>query len=145
MTAPSNLDDVEVDVTDLGGMAAWCSAALDLTVDFDFTTDAIARWHHARERRRLPAPTSSQAEQLGWPTRRHTRGRCPHTLIVYTALNVDSVDGSYTKPLDPARRRAWQPQSSQEPGIPTAFVADPDGDLIELHRSSTSTTALAAS
>jgi catechol 2,3-dioxygenase-like lactoylglutathione lyase family enzyme len=50
----------------------------------------------------------------------------------HAAFEVDDLDAVYTRLIDCGATGVWPPRDSPEPGVRMAFVADPDGNLIEL-------------
>jgi lactoylglutathione lyase len=50
----------------------------------------------------------------------------------HIALEVADLDDAYERLLAAGAQPVWPPRRSPEPGISMAFVADPEGNLIEL-------------
>jgi len=50
----------------------------------------------------------------------------------HICLAVGDLDAEYERVVAAGARPVWDPRDSPEPGVRMAFVADPDGNLIEL-------------
>jgi catechol 2,3-dioxygenase-like lactoylglutathione lyase family enzyme len=50
----------------------------------------------------------------------------------HIALQVDGLEATYKRLVSAGARPVWDPRPSPEPGVRMAFVADFDGNLIEL-------------
>ena len=50
----------------------------------------------------------------------------------HIALAVGDLDEAYRHVVAAGARPVWNPRASPEPGVRMAYVADPDGNLIEL-------------
>jgi glyoxylase I family protein len=50
----------------------------------------------------------------------------------HIAFDVDDLAAAFTSAVDAGARPVMAPQQSPEPGVRMAFVADPEGNLIEL-------------
>ena len=50
----------------------------------------------------------------------------------HVAFSVDDLDGAFARALAAGGRAVWEPRPSPKPGQRIAFVADPDGNLVEL-------------
>ncbi|GAB3616144.1 hypothetical protein GCM10027416_07010 [Okibacterium endophyticum] len=50
----------------------------------------------------------------------------------HICLRIDDVDSAHTALLDAGAVERMPPQQSPEPGVRMSFVADPEGNLIEL-------------
>jgi lactoylglutathione lyase len=48
------------------------------------------------------------------------------------ALAVSDLDGTYARIIAAGGREVWDPRPSPEPGVRMAYLADPDGNLVEL-------------
>ena len=48
-----------------------------------------------------------------------------------TARTVDDLDAAHARAVEAGGRSAWAPRDTPEPGLRIAFVADPDGNLVE--------------
>jgi predicted enzyme related to lactoylglutathione lyase len=52
--------------------------------------------------------------------------------VPHTAWTVDDLDAAYARAVEAGGRAVWTPRDTPEPGLRIAFVADPDGNLVEL-------------
>jgi catechol 2,3-dioxygenase-like lactoylglutathione lyase family enzyme len=50
----------------------------------------------------------------------------------HIAFTVDDLDGAFARAVEAGGRAVWAPRPSPRPGQRIAFVADPDGNLVEL-------------
>jgi catechol 2,3-dioxygenase-like lactoylglutathione lyase family enzyme len=134
MTGPVHaLDHVGLNVGDLEGMTRWYRDTLRLRVEFEFALPEldfrgvmlhgsdghrIELLHRAGNRAGLPADSPVDAAL--------TRG------FGHIALDVADVDTTYAQLLAAGAAERLSPRPSPEPGIRMAYVADPEGNLIEL-------------
>lgn len=128
-----HFDHVGLTVADLRTAVAWYSAAFDLTEEFAFSFDEfdfrgvmlissvgyrIELLERAGSRPGLQASHPIEAAL--------TRG------YGHFALRVTDVDATYDRLLAAGATGRMSPRPSPEPGSRMAFVADPEGNLIEL-------------
>ena len=52
--------------------------------------------------------------------------------VPHTAWTVDDLDAAHARAVEAGGRSVWTPRYTPEPGLRIAFVADPDGNLVEL-------------
>lgn len=133
MTGTSRLDHVGLNVGDLDAMVDWYCAALGLAVELRFELpDAAFRGAMLR------GPAGHRIELL---TRAGSRpGMQPADPVDaaltrgfgHLALDVPSVDAAYADLLAAGATDRMTPRPSPEPGVRMAYVADPEGNLIEL-------------
>ena len=126
-------DHVGVNVGSLDGMRDWYVGALGLEVEFEFALDAF-EFSGAM----LRSPEGWRVELLhrignnaGIAVDRPmdaalTRG------LGHLALTVDDLEATYQRLLAAGAATRMPPSQSPEPGVRIAFVADPEGNLIEL-------------
>jgi catechol 2,3-dioxygenase-like lactoylglutathione lyase family enzyme len=126
------LDHVGLTVGDLAAMSAWYTAALDLVVEFEFALPEHA-FHGAMLRgagyriELLERAGSVTGLQAGNPVEAAlTRG------FGHLALDVPDVDAAYQRLLTLGASDRMSPRRSPEPGVRMAYVADPEGNLLEL-------------
>ena len=127
------LDHVGLTVADLDAMTAWYGKALDLAVEFEFALDGvdlrgammlspeghrIELLHRDGNVAGLEAATPVEAAL--------TRG------FGHVAFDVRDVDASYDALIAAGATDRMSPRPSPEPGVRMAYVADPEGNLIEL-------------
>ncbi|WP_221633998.1 VOC family protein [Nocardioides luti] len=126
-------DHVGLSVADLDAMTSWWCAALGLEVEFDFALEAVDLrgamllgpdgWrlellHRVGNAAGLQAANPAEAAL--------TRG------YGHLALDVPDVDAAYADLLAAGASDRMTPRPSPEPGVRMAFVADPEGNLVEL-------------
>jgi lactoylglutathione lyase len=129
----STFDHVGLNVGDIAAMTRWYTDALDLKLEFEFSLPDIAftgamlasaqgyrieLLHRAGNRPGLQAADPVDAAL--------TRG------YGHFALDVADVDVTYDELLEAGASDRMSPRPSPEPGIRMAYVADPEGNLIEL-------------
>ena len=126
-------DHVGVTVADLEMMSAWYVDALELEVDFEFALD------HVQFRGvMLRSPAGYRIELL------HRIGNAAGLQAAdpveaaltrgfgHVAFDVSDVDTAYGALIDAGATDRMSPRASPEPGVRMAYVADPEGNLIEL-------------
>ncbi len=129
----ARLDHVGITVADLKAMTEWYAQSLRLEVEFEFTVaavelsgvmlrsaggDRIELLHRPGNRQGLAAANPAEAAL--------TRG------YSHVALDVADVDEAYAQLLEAGATECMSPRSSPEPGVRMAYLADPEGNLIEL-------------
>lgn len=129
----TRFDHVGLTVADLDAMTSWWCRALDLEVEFEFALDAVDfhgamllssdGWriellHRVGNTAGLQAANPVEAAL--------TRG------YGHVALDVADVDTAYAALLSAGATDRMSPRPSPEPGVRMAYVADPEGNLIEL-------------
>jgi catechol 2,3-dioxygenase-like lactoylglutathione lyase family enzyme len=129
----TRLDHVGLAVGDLDAMTRWYAKTLQLTVEFEFTLPEvdfrgvmlrapaghrIELLHRAGNRAGLQATSPVEAAL--------TRG------LGHIAFDVADVDHAYRELLAAGATDRMSPRPSPEPGVRMAYVADPEGNLIEL-------------
>jgi catechol 2,3-dioxygenase-like lactoylglutathione lyase family enzyme len=126
------LDHVGLTVADLDAMTRWYCAAFGLDVEFEF---ALA---HVAFRGAVLRGAGYRIELL------HRDGSVPGLQAAnpveaaltrgfgHIAFDVPDVDASYRTLLDAGAAERMSPRPSPEPGVRMAYVADPEGNLVEL-------------
>ena len=128
-----SFDHVGLNVADLEVMTEWYVDALRLEVEFEFALDHVEfRGVMLRARR------GSRLELL------HRPGSVPGLLAAnpveaaltrgfgHLAFDVPDVDAAYDALVAAGAADRMSPRPSPEPGVRMAFVADPEGNLLEL-------------
>lgn len=126
-------DHVGLTVADLDAMTAWYCQALDLAVEFEFELDHVdfrgAMLHSPSGYRieLLHRPESQPGLQAADPVEAAlTRG------FGHVAFDVPDVDAAYDALISHGASDRMSPRPSPEPGVRMAYVADPEGNLVEL-------------
>jgi lactoylglutathione lyase len=127
------LDHVGLTVGDLADMTAWYVAAFGLEVEFEFAIDhvefrgAMLRSPDGWRIELLHRPGNEAGLQASSPVDAAlTRG------FGHVALDVPDVDASYDALVAAGATDRLSPRPSPEPGVWMAYVADPEGNLVEL-------------
>ncbi|MER7559149.1 VOC family protein [Nocardioides sp. NPDC126508] len=127
------LDHVGLAVADLEAMTTWYAGALGLTEEFGFAVEQAGL-----RGAMLRSPDGWRLELLaregGVPGLRAadpaeaalTRG------FGHIALDVADVGAAYDSLIGHGATDRMSPRPSPEPGIRMAYVADPEGNLVEL-------------
>ncbi|GAA4369095.1 VOC family protein [Nocardioides caricicola] len=127
------LDHVGLAVADLDAMTAWYCSALDLAVEFEFAVDPAdlrgsmllsAEGHRVELLHRAGNVAGLQAASP--VDAALTRG------FGHLAFDVPDVDTTYDALIAAGATDRMSPRPSPEPGVRMAYVADPEGNLIEL-------------
>jgi catechol 2,3-dioxygenase-like lactoylglutathione lyase family enzyme len=127
------LDHVGLTVADLPAMTRWYCHALDLDIEFQFALDqvdlrgAMLRSASGYRIELLHRPGSVVGLQASSPVEAAlTRG------FGHVAFDVPVVDEAYDALVAAGAIDRMSPRPSPEPGVRMAYVADPEGNLIEL-------------
>ena len=127
------LDHVGLNVADLDAMSAWYRKSLDLAIEFEFALDhvdfsgAMLRSADGWRLELLSRPGSVAGLQAADPVEAAlTRG------FGHVAFDVPDVDAAYDALLAAGASDRMSPRPSPEPGVRMAYVADPEGNLVEL-------------
>lgn len=128
------LDHVGVNVADLAKAEAWYCAAFGLERELAVRIDAagldIVMLRHAQHGHRvelLHRPGSSPGPRAASPAEAALTEGYGHI-----AFDVPDLDGTHSRLLGHGAREVMPPQPSPEPGVRMSFLADPEGNLIEL-------------
>jgi catechol 2,3-dioxygenase-like lactoylglutathione lyase family enzyme len=130
-----NLDHVGLTVGDLDAMTRWYTTVLGLRVEFEFSlpeadfrgvmlrgdNHRIELLHRKGNRAGLQAASPVDAALV--------RG---YGHIAFDVSDVSEVDTVYAELLAAGATDRMSPRPSPEPGVRMAYVADPEGNLIEL-------------
>jgi lactoylglutathione lyase len=127
------LDHVGLNVADLPAMTDWYCSAFDLKVEFEFALDHV-EFHGAMLQSSdgwrielLSREGSVVGLQAANPVEAAlTRG------FGHFAVDVPDVDTAYDALMGVGASERMSPRPSPEPGVRMAYVADPEGNLVEL-------------
>jgi len=130
----ATFDHVGISVADLGEATDWYCAALGLAREFEFEVP-----HVGLRGAMLLSPSGYRVELLerGGSARHGTPPRSPDEAALrrgfgHMCLDVPDVDATHAALLAAGAADRMTPRASPEPGVRMAFVADPEGNLIEL-------------
>jgi catechol 2,3-dioxygenase-like lactoylglutathione lyase family enzyme len=127
------LDHVGLNVGDLTTMTAWYTRAFGLTVEFEFALP-----EHDLRGVMLAAPVGCRIELLcrkGSVPGPRAGNPVDAALTLgfgHVAFDVSDVDEKYRALLAAGAAERMSPRPSPEPGVRMAYVADPEGNLVEL-------------
>jgi glyoxylase I family protein len=128
------MDHVGLSVADLESAAEWYVSALGYARELTLRVDAIEL-----DIVMLVHPNSGdRLELLHRPgSRPGLRPANPGEAALsqsfgHVAFDVRGVDAAYTRLVALGAREVMAPRASPEPGVRMAFVADPEGNLLEL-------------
>jgi lactoylglutathione lyase len=137
MTA--RLDHVGLAVADLGAAAAWYCDVFGLVPELSLRVDAIdlsiemlihPAFGYRVELLHRPGSGPGAEPKSATPAEAARREGYGHM-----AFHVPDLDGAYDHAVARGARPVMSPCPAPEPGVRMAFVADPEGNLIELlHR-----------
>jgi len=127
-------DHVGLNVADLAAAEGWYCAAFGLerelavridVVDLDIVMLKNRQFGHRVEL--LHRPGSGPGLRAANPAEAVLTGGFGHI-----AFDVADLDGTHQALLGHGAREVMPPQPSPEPGVRMSFLADPEGNLIEL-------------
>ena len=132
--AEPRLDHVGLAVADLGAATRWYGEALGYELELSLRVDAIdldiAMLRHPGHGDRLELLCRPGSV----PGPRHA-GPAEAALVEaygHVAFDVADLDGTFTRLVGIGARAVLPPGPSPEAGVRMAFVADPEGNLVEL-------------
>jgi lactoylglutathione lyase len=125
-------DHVGLSVESIEEMQGWYERALGFTCEFAFAPTPDLRIamlvHPSGARLELferagSSPSPMPPDPLRAPS---------HRGVTHWALSVDDLDATHERLVEAGATSIWGPRPSPEPGVRMAFIADPEGHLIEL-------------
>jgi catechol 2,3-dioxygenase-like lactoylglutathione lyase family enzyme len=129
----TRLDHVGVNVRDLPGLTAWYAKAFGLTTVFEFALDGpglagvVLEHPHGWRVELLNRPGASPGPRPADPlTAALTEG------YGHFAVTTPDLEPVYEALVGHGAGAVMPPGPSPEPGVRMAWVADPEGNLIEL-------------
>ena len=129
----STLDHVGLNVADLDTMTTWYAGALGLEVEFEFALDDVdfrgvmLRSASGFRIELLHRAGNAAGMQPASPVDAAlTRG------FGHVAFDVPDVDAAYAALVESGAAERMSPRPSPEPGVRMAYIADPEGNLVEL-------------
>jgi len=133
----ARLDHVGLSVTDLAGATSWFCDVFGLVPELalrveplDLSIQMLIHHGHGYRLELLHRPGSVAGGKPGTPAEAALRDGYGHV-----AFDVADLDAGYDRALARGARPVMPPGPSPEPGVRMAFVADPEGNLVELlHR-----------
>lgn len=137
MAEGARLDHVGLAVGDLATEAAWFCAVFGLVRELtlcveplDLTIEMLIHPVHGYRVELLHRPASVPADKPSTPVEAALRHGYGHV-----AFDVADLEAAYERALSRGARPVMAPCPSPEAGVRMAFVADPEGNLVELlHR-----------
>ena len=132
--AQPRLDHAGLAVRDLGEATAWYSAAFGYAVELELTVESIdldivmlIHPEHGDRLELLHRPSGEAGPRHDNPAQAARSWGFGHI-----AFDVAGLDETYTRVVERGARPVMEPRPSPEPGVRMAYVADPEGNLIEL-------------
>jgi len=135
----ARLDHVGLAVTDLRAACAWYCDVFGLVPELSLRVDAIElsiemlihpAFGYRVELLHRPGTGAGAGPKPANPAEAALREGYGHV-----AFDVDDLDGAFDRAVARGARPVMRPCPAPEPGVRMAFVADPEGNLIELlHR-----------
>ena len=138
----ARLDHVGLAVADLGAAAAWYCDVFGLVPELSLRIDAIdlsiemlihPEFGYRVELLHRPGTGAGGAGGAGKPANPAEAAR--REGFGHVAFDVADLDGAFDRAVARGARAVMPPCAAPEPGVQMAFVADPEGNFIELlHR-----------
>jgi lactoylglutathione lyase len=133
----ARLDHVGLAVADLAAATAWFCEVLGMVPELslrvgplDLSIEMLINPVHGYRLELLHRPGSVSTFRPGTPGEAALREGYGHV-----AFDVPDLDAGYARAVARGARPVMPPGPSPEPGVRMAFLADPEGNLIEfLHR-----------
>jgi lactoylglutathione lyase len=133
----SRLDHVGLTVADLAAEASWFCQVFGLVRELavrvealDLSIEMLIHPEYGYRVELLHRPGSSSSGKPATPAEAALRDGYGHV-----AFDVTDLDAAYERAVTRGARRVMPPGPSPEAGVRMAFVADPEGNLVELlHR-----------
>lgn len=124
---PARAHHVGLPVSDLDRSVAWYGDALGLTLETGTGVPGRVAVMGAPAGGRLEL-IAVEVEPSHWDEPiAALRAGVPHT-----AWTVGDIDAAHARAVKAGGRSVWTPCDTRKPGLRIAFVADPDGNLVEL-------------
>ncbi len=130
----ARLDHAGLSVRDLGAAADWYCTAFGYTRELELRVDAVdldivmlIHRDHGDRLELLHRPGSTPGLRAGDPAQAALSQTFGHV-----AFDVADLDGTFERVVGLGARPVMTPRPSPEPGVRMAFVADPEGNLIEI-------------
>jgi lactoylglutathione lyase len=135
----ARLDHVGLSVADLDGSASWFCEVFGLVRELalrveplDLSIEMLLHPRYGYRLELLHRPGAVAAGKPGTPAEAALRPGYGHV-----AFDVTDLDAAYDRAVGRGGRPVMAPGPSPEAGVQMAFVADPEGNLVELlHRPS---------
>jgi lactoylglutathione lyase len=133
MSSTAIFDHAGINVADLDRAVAWYQKALELAIEFEF-----AMPEHQFRGAILISPTGYRIELLERQgSRAGAQGSNPMEAALtrgygHICLDVENVPAAHAELISAGATDRMLPRPSPEPGVMMAFVADVEGNLIEL-------------
>lgn len=133
MSTLLRLDHIGLTVADLPAMTRWYADALAMSVELEFALE-----HVDFRGVMLRSPDGHRIELLHRPGNRPGLQASDPVEAALTcgfghiAFDVPDVDAAYGALLAAGATDRMSPRPSPEPGVRMAYVADPEGNLVEL-------------
>jgi glyoxylase I family protein len=128
------LDHAGLSVRDLAGAARWYSDAFGYTHEMDLRVDPIdldivmlIHRTHGDRLELLHRPGSAPGPRAADPAEAVLSQTFGHI-----AFDVADLDAAFDRVVGLGARPVMTPRPSPEPGVRMAFVADPEGNLVEM-------------
>ena len=125
----ARIHHVGVPVSDLDRSVAWYADALGMTHEL------TARVPEGVEIAFMASPSGERLELFAVDAKdARWEGPIPalRAGVAHTGWTVSDVKAAHARAVEAGGRSVWPPRDSPEPGRRMAFVADPDGNLVEL-------------
>jgi lactoylglutathione lyase len=132
------LDHVGLSVGDLDAMSEWYVKALELEVEFEFALDHVDCRGVMLRSVHLSGGEGHRLELLHRPESvAGLQAANPVEAVLirgfgHLAFDVPDVHAAYDALLAAGASDRMSPRPSPEPGVRIAYVADPEGNLLEL-------------
>jgi catechol 2,3-dioxygenase-like lactoylglutathione lyase family enzyme len=133
MPFASTFDHVGIAVADLDRAVRWYGEALELVVEFEFALEPFGlRGVVLKSASGYRIELLERAGSAPGPRPAGPLDACLTQGFGHMCLDVADVDQAFGHLLTAGAAERMPPRPSPEPGVRMAYVADPEGNLIEL-------------
>jgi catechol 2,3-dioxygenase-like lactoylglutathione lyase family enzyme len=128
---------VGISVADLDRSKKWYADVLGFTAGYSFALPPVSLCGCFMERDGVQVELIERAGSVRAPSTGGISGPDPNAALLthgygHLAFTVNDLDATFERLVTAGAAAVWEPRPSPQPGVRMAFVADVDGNLIEI-------------